>query len=172
MPTTLSFNPRCCISFSCWLRNCSIRLLPTVPTPQMNRLSIWYSERKKESWMTFNVLRSELRSTTNEIFVSDAPCAQAMTLIPLRPNVPKSLPAMPGVCFMFSPTMATVATLSTAVIGFISPICISLANSSLSTLQARAASSLRTPMDVLFSDDACDTRNTLMPLSANVRKMR
>ena len=27
-------------------------------------------------------------------------------------------------------------------------------------------------MEVLFSDEACETRKTLMPLSANVRKMR
>ena len=30
------------------------------------------------------------------MLVSEAPCAQAMTLMPLRPNVPKSFPAMPG----------------------------------------------------------------------------
>ena len=33
----------------------------------MNRLSIWYSERKKESWITFNDLRSNRRSTTNDM---------------------------------------------------------------------------------------------------------
>ena len=59
--------------------------------------------------MTFSDLRNDLLSTTNEMLVSEAPCAQAITLIPLRPNVPNSFPAIPGVCFMFSPTMATVA---------------------------------------------------------------
>ena len=45
------------------------------------------------------------------MLVSEAPCAQAITLIPLRPSVPKSFPAIPGVCFIFSPTIATVAKL-------------------------------------------------------------
>ena len=122
--------------------------------------------------MTFKVLRSEPPSTTNEILVSDAPCAQAITLMPFRPSVPKSFPAMPGVCFMFSPTIATVASPPSAFIGLISPISISLANSSSSTLQASAASSLRTPIEVEFSEEACDTRNTLIPFSARVLKMR
>ena len=93
-------------------------------------------------------------------------------MMPLRPSVPKSFPAMPGVCFMFSPTMATVASPLSAFMRNMAPVSISLANSASSTSQAASASASRTPMDVLFSDDACDTRNTLMPLSANVRKMR
>ena len=43
------------------------------------------------------------------MFVSEAPCAQAITLIPALPSVPNNLPAIPGVRFIFSPTMATVA---------------------------------------------------------------
>ena len=140
--------------------------------PQMKRLSTWYSERKNESWMTLSDLRSDLLSTTNEMLVSLAPCAQAMTLMPLRPSVPNSLPAMPGVCFMFSPTMATVARFFSAKMGEISPISISLANSVVNTSQARSASALRTPIDVEFSDEACDTRKTLMPFLANALKMR
>ena len=106
------------------------------------------------------------------MFVSDAPCAQAMTLIPFRPSVPNSLPAIPGVCFMFSPTIATVASPLSAIIGEISPISISLANSSFSTLHAKAESSVRTPIEVEFSEEACDTRNTLIPFSAKVLKIR
>lgn len=94
------------------------------------------------------------------MLVSEAPCAQAITLMPFRPSVPNSFPAMPGVCFMFSPTIATVARFFSAWIGEISPISISLANSSFSTSQARSASALRTPIEVLFSDEACETRNT------------
>ena len=114
----------------------------------------------------------DLESTTKEILVSEAPCAQAITLIPLRPSVPKSLPAIPGVCFIFSPTIATVARFLSARIGEISPISISFANSSFSTSQARSASALRTPIEVLFSDEACETRNTLIPFFANALKMR
>ena len=106
------------------------------------------------------------------MFVSDAPCAQAMTDIPLRPNVPKSLPAIPGVCFMFSPTIAIVANPLSACMGNIAPVLISFANSSLSVSTALSASSSRTPIDVEFSDDACDTMNTEMPLFANAVKMR
>lgn len=98
--------------------------------------------------------------------------AYTITLIPLRPSVPKSLPAIPGVCFIFSPTIATVAKSLSARIGEISPISISFANSSFSTSQARSASALRTPIEVLFSDEACDTRNTLIPFLANALKMR
>ena len=104
--------------------------------------------------MTFNVLRKEAPSTTNEMLVSDAPCAQAITLIPLRPSVPNNFPAIPGVCFMFSPTIATVASPLSAFIGLISPISISLANSSFSTSQASGASTVRTPIEVEFSEDA------------------
>ena len=117
-------------------------------------------------------LRRSLRSTTKDMLVSLAPCAQAMTLIPLRPSVPKSLPAMPGVCFMFSPTMAMVASSRSSVILYMAPISISLANSSLSTSHARSASSSRTPMEVLFSELAWLTMKTLTPLAARVVKMR
>ena len=106
------------------------------------------------------------------MLVSDAPCAHAMTLIPLRPRVPNSLPAIPGVCFMFSPTTAIVANPLSACIGNMAPVSISLANSPLSTSTAAVASWSRTPIDVEFSDEACDTMNTLMPLSARAVKMR
>ena len=149
-----------------------MRFPPTVPTPHIKRLSTLYSLRKNESWSTLSDLRRYFESTTNEIFVSEAPCAQAITLIPLRPRVPKSFPAIPGVCFMFSPTMAIVASPLSACIGNIAPVSISLANSWLSTRTASSASSSRTPIDVEFSDDACDTINTDMPLSARAVKMR
>ena len=92
--------------------------------------------------------------TTNEILVSDAPCAQAITEIPERPSVPKSLPAIPVVLFIFSPTMAMVARPVSALIGNIAPVFISLANSSLSTLTASSTSSSLTPIEVEFSDEA------------------
>ena len=102
--------------------------------------------------MTLSDLRSKRPSTTNEMFVSLAPCAQAITLMPLRPNVPKSLPAIPGVCFMFSPTMATVANPLSAFISNMAPVSISFWNSSFSTRHASAASTSRTPILVLFSE--------------------
>ena len=129
-------------------------LLPTVPTPQMKRLSTWYSDRKNESWSTLSDLRRLSPSTTNEMLVSEAPCAQAITEIPLRPSVPKSFPAIPGVCFMFSPMMAMVANPVSALIGDMAPVSISLANSSLSTATAASASESFTPMEVEFSDEA------------------
>ena len=172
IPTTLSFNPRSFFNFSLCCANCAIKLLPTVPTPHRKRLRTWYSERKKLSWMTLSVLRKNCPSTTKEMFVSDAPCAQAITLIPLRPNVPNNLPAIPGVCFMFSPTMATVAKPLSAVILYIAPVSISLENSAFKTSQAASASASRTPMEVLFSEEACETRNTLIPLLAKAEKIR
>ncbi len=73
---------------------------------------------------------------------------------------------------MFSPTIAIVARPLSACMGNIAPVAISLANSSLSTLTAESASSSRTPILVEFSDDACETMNTEMPLSARAVKMR
>ena len=172
MPTTFKFNPRSCFSFSCCPCICSKRLPPTVPTPQTNRFKTWYSDRKKESWITFSDLRREPPSTTNDMFVSEAPCAHAITFIPLRPNVPNNFPAIPGVCFMFSPTIATVASPLSAFIGEISPISISFANSSFKTSHAKDASSFRTPIEVEFSEDAWDTRNTLIPFSARALNIR
>ncbi len=52
------------------------------------------------------------------------------------------------------------------------PLSISFANSLLSTFWESGASWVRTPMDVLFSEDAWETRKTLMPLSANAVKIR
>ena len=147
-------------------------LPPTVPTPQIKRFSTLYSDKKNESCSTLSALRRYLLSTTNEMLVSEAPCAQAITLIPLRPSVPNSLPAMPGVCFMFSPTTAMVASPLSANMGNMAPISISLANSSFSTRTAASASTSRTPIEVEFSDEACDTINTLMPFSARAVKMR
>ena len=79
---------------------------------------------------------------------------------------------MPGVCFIFSPTMAIVARPDSADMGNIAPVSISFLNSSLSTSTAASASSSRTPIDVEFSDEACDTRNTDMPLSASAVNIR
>ena len=154
IPTTFSFSPLRCFNSSCCERICSMSFPPTVPTPQMKRLSTLYSDRKKESWSTLSDLRRKRESTTNEMFVSDEPWAHAITLIPLRPKVPNSLPAIPGVCFMFSPTIAIVARPLSACIGNIAPVSISLANSSLRTRTASGASSSRTPIEVEFSDDA------------------
>ena len=108
----------------------------------------------------------------SEMFVCGAPCALAIMLIPLRPRVPNSLPAIPGVCFMFSPTTAMVASPHSACMGNIAPVFISLANSLSSTSTAAAASSSRTPMDVEFSEEVCETMNTLIPLSASAVKIR
>ena len=49
--------------------------------------------------MEFNALRRYLCLITKEIFVSEAPWAQAITLMPARPSVPNSFPAIPGVTF-------------------------------------------------------------------------
>ena len=172
MPTTFSFSPFCCISFGCWMRICSNRLPPTVPTPAMKRFNTLYWERKKESWIEFNALRRYFSLMTKEMFVSEAPCAQAITLIPALPSVPNNLPAIPGVRFMFSPTIATVARSFSATVSLISPWARSSANSSSNTLTARSASAFRTANVVLFSELACDTINTLMPFFANVLKIR
>ena len=104
--------------------------------------------------MTLSDLRRLSLATTNEMLVSEAPWAQAITLMPLRPSVPNSLPAMPGVCFMFSPTMAIVARSGSFLMRLISPIVISWANSADRTSTATSASAFRTPMDVVFSDAA------------------
>ena len=109
---------------------------------------------------------------THEILVSDAPCVSAIMLMPLLPNAPQNLPAMPGTCFMFSPTIAMVERLYSTVISLMLPNAISWANSSLNTRWETAASGVLTPMDVLFSDEAWETKNTLMPFCAKVRKMR
>ncbi len=154
MPTTLSFRRWVCISSSFCERICSMSMPPTVPTPHIKRLTSLYSLRKNESWSTLSDLRSDCPLTTNEMLVSLAPCAHAMTLMPLRPSAPKSFPAMPGVCFMFSPTMATVERPLSACMGNIAPVLISLANSLSSTRTASAASSSRTPTEVEFSDEA------------------
>ena len=138
----------------------------------MKRFSTLYSDRKNESWSTLSDLRRKRPSTTNEMLVSEAPWAQAITLMPLRPSVPNSLPAMPGVCFMFSPTMAMVASPLSACMGNMAPVSISFSNSWFSTSTAAWASSSRTPILVEFSDEACDTMNTEMPRSASVVNMR
>ena len=145
---------------------------PTVPIPQMKMLSTLYSDRKNESCSTLSDLRKNLPSTTNEMLVSEAPWAQAITLIPERPNVPNNLPAIPGVCFIFSPTMAMVAKPLSTCMGNIAPVSISLANSAFSTSAAASASSSRTPIEVEFSEEACDTMNTEIPLLASVVKIR
>src|SRR3712207_7159001 len=52
--------------------------------------TLFRSERKKESWSTLSDFLNDSPSTTNEILVSEAPCAQAITLIPLLPKDRKS----------------------------------------------------------------------------------
>ncbi len=106
------------------------------------------------------------------MLVSEAPCAQAIIEIPLRPNVPKSFPATPGVWRIFSPTIATVANPPSACMGNIEPVSISLANSLFKTLTASFASALRTPIDVEFSEEACETINAEIPPVVRAVKIR
>ena len=73
---------------------------------------------------------------------------------------------------MFSPTTATVARSRSAVMSLMSPVLSSFTNSSRSTFTAFSASAFFTANEVLCSDEACDTRNTLTPLRANALKMR
>ena len=96
----------------------------------------------------------------------------AQILMPLRPSTLNSFPAMPGVCFMRSPTTATVASPSTSSVGFMAPSSISLLNSASSSVQARRASAGVMQIDVLVSDAVCTTMNTLMPPAESVVKMR
>ena len=154
MPTTSNFRRLCSFSSSYWERICSINFPPTVPTPQIKRFSTLYSDKKNESCMTLSDFLKDEPSTTNDIFVSLAPCAHAITLIPLLPKTPKSFPAIPGVCFIFSPTMAIVARLLSACIGNMAPVSISFANSLFNTSTAICASISRTPMEVEFSEEA------------------
>ena len=143
-----------------------------LPIPITNRLSTWVSDKKKLSWITLSAFFWFLSSMTNEILVSDAPCAHAITLMPFRPSVLNSLPATPDACRMFSPTIATVARLYSARIAFISPVSISAENSLFSASIALCASALRTAKEVVFSLDACDTINTLTPFRASALNMR
>ena len=101
---------------------CSSSFPPTVPTPQTNRFSSWYSERKKLSWITFRALRRFPRFTMNDMLLSEEPWAQAITLMPLRPSVPNSFPAIPAWYFMFSPTTATAASSFSMCMGAIAPL--------------------------------------------------
>ena len=172
IPTTLSLSLLRSLSSLYWFLICSISLPPTVPTPQIKRLSTLYSERKKLSCNTFNDLRRKSLFTTKEMLVSEAPCAQAMTEIPLRPSVPNSLPAIPAACFMFSPTMAMVARPYSACIGNMAPSAISFLNSSFNTLTASSTSCSLTPIEVEFSEDAWETMNTEMPSLARAVKIR
>ena len=73
---------------------------------------------------------------------------------------------------MFSPTMAMVARPLSTCMGYMAPVSISLANSAFRTSAAASASSSRTPIEVEFSEDACDTMKTEMPLLASVVKIR
>ena len=154
MPTTFSFRLECSFNSSYCFFICSISLPPTVPTPHIKRLRTLYSDRKNESCNTFKDFLKSEPFTTKEMFISDAPWAMAIMLIPERPSVPNNFPVMPGECFIFSPTIATVAKPLSAYIGNIRPSSISSLNSSLRTLTALTASSSLTPIDVLFSDAA------------------
>ena len=58
MPTMLILRFRLRMSFSRCRAICPISWLPTVPMPQMNRFSSWYSDREKASWMTLRDFRS------------------------------------------------------------------------------------------------------------------
>ncbi len=122
--------------------------------------------------MTLSDFFRSVRAITQEILVSPAPCASAITLMPFLPSAPKNLPAIPGTCFMFCPTMAMVARSYSTMISLMLPMAISCANSLLSTFCDNAASCERTPIEVLFSEEAWETMKTLMPLSANTEKMR
>ncbi len=172
MPTTLSCSPRVRISFSRCDAICSSSFEPTVPTPHTKRFNTWYSLRKKLSWITLSDLRSMSRLTTSDTLISAAPCAIAMMFIPLRPNTPKSFPAMPGVCFILSPTTATVERFPVSATGFIAPVDISLANSCSSIWRAFSPSLSVTQRLVLASDEVWATRNTLTPPAARLENIR
>ena len=151
---------------------CSSSFPPTVPTPQTNRFSSWYSERKKLSWITFRALRRFPRFTMNDMLLSEEPWAQAITLMPLRPSVPNSFPAMPAWYFMFSPTTATAASSFSMCTGSVAPLSISWRNSLSIVAAAAAASFLPTPIVIPVSEADWLTRNALMFPSASTLNMR
>src|ERR1035437_1990627 len=104
---------------------------------------------------------------THEIFNSEAPWAMALTLMPFRARVLKNLPAMPGVFFMFSPTMATRAISFSIAIWLMFPELISWRNSFSMASLALSLSLSMTAKVIEYSQEAGEMRTTLTLLFAN-----
>src|ERR1041384_6836235 len=99
---------------------------------------------------------ASLAETMSEILSSDEPCEMAMTLTLDAPSAAKTLPAMPGVPFMRSPTTATMAMESSAEMSSMWPRSKSNSSEERKALTTRAASDELTTKQMLFSDDACE----------------
>ncbi len=157
-------------SFLCCFSSWASRLPPTVPTPIRNTFSSMFSERKNDSWTTFRVFRNSEVFTTHEILSSEAPCAIAIILMPFLPIVEKSFPATPVVCFIFSPTIATIDNSLSISILLICPVFISFSNSALIAASAASVSGLSIATLIEFSEDACEIRITFIPAPARAEK--
>lgn len=83
-----------------------------LPVPKLNTCSVFLSSAKKASCTAFNAFAKSSLLMITDILNSDDPCAIARTLIPFLPKAWKRRPDIPGVRFMFSPTIARIDSLS------------------------------------------------------------
>ena len=104
---------------------------------------------------------------TAEIFLSEEPCAIALTFTPLRPRLPNILPLIPGWLFMLSPTSARIASSFSTIIGSTFFVSISYANISSIAFFASSAFAASIPTQIECSDEPCVIKITLICLVAN-----
>ena len=109
---------------------------------------------------------------TQEMLRSEAPCAIALMLMFWRPSESNTLPATPGRPFIPSPTTARIAWSRRDVDLQSAVRWNSNWNSCWIASTAAAASALRTPRQIVCSDDACEMSTTLTLRAASVRNTR
>src|SRR5215510_1843005 len=109
-------------------------------------------------------------ATISEMLRSDEPCEMAITLTPDSPSAAKTLPAIPGVPCIRSPTTATTAIESYA---DTSSMWLSIkSNSSVerSDFTTRETSDELITKQMLFSDEACEIIRTLARYEATAAR--
>ncbi len=91
-----------------WSLTISISEFPINPVPTKNTFNNLRSDRKNASCNAFNAFETSTWGITAEMLRSEDPCAIATTFTPFLPSALNMRPLVPGLCFMPSPTTATI----------------------------------------------------------------
>ncbi|MNI15147.1 hypothetical protein D3C81_936840 [compost metagenome] len=143
-----------------------------LPVPILNTCSVFFNSAKNASCTALSAFAKSSLPIITDILYSDEPCAIARTLIPLRPSAANNRPDIPGVFFIFSPTMAKTERFS-SIAGTISLFAwISSSNSTSIKCIARLASDGLTANVMLCSEEDWVISTTLICSLANSVKSR
>ena len=172
-PQIRSLRPVLAAIFSRFFAMMSTRALPTVPNPAMKRLMSFPLLRSKNSlWMVRMAASASSEDMITDMFLSEDPCAVALTGILLRPSAASIRPVAPVWLSTSSPTRHTMEKPFSTLRGLSLPREISYAKQRSAASRAFSASFSETAMHIVCTEEAWVIRIMLISFWLSVSKRR